>query len=128
MKTIALIATAGLALVLSTNAFAAPLSSVGAIDATTDIRIMPMSALGSVDSQRAAAVAGGDVVQLQFVGRPTNPALKGELGNDGLEIADLVALYSDMDGVVWAFVNPSSDDSDDHVEVTAVVEVDAAAY
>jgi hypothetical protein len=127
ISTLALAAILGLS--FAGSAIAEPLTSVSEIRRATDVRVMLLSPLGVVDGRRAEAVAGLDVVQLQFVGHPTNQALERELVNVGFDMDHLVALYSDVDGKVWAYVKGAKpiafiaglkkhgdddDDDDDH--------------
>ena len=105
MKTTRFALAAGLTVALSATAFAAPLPSVMHIGDGTAIHVIDTARTGSIEASRAAAIAGGDVAELKFVGMPTNPFLEDELDDEGYEIADLVKLYTDMNGGVWAFVD-----------------------
>ena len=111
MKTSHLVLATGLTIALSAGAIAAPLPSVMHIGDGTAIHVIDTARTSGIEAVRAAAIAGGDVAELKFVGMPTNPFLEDELDDEGYEIADLVKLYTDMNGVVWAFV--SADDEDE---------------
>jgi len=113
MKLSAFAVAAGAALVTSASALAAPLTSVSQIGADTEIRVLSTARTGSIEGRRAAAIAGLDVNELRFVGLPTNAALEDELEDEGYEMGDLVKLYTDMNGVIWAYVHPEKEDKEE---------------
>jgi hypothetical protein len=83
------------------------------IGTSTEIHIFDTAQTSTIEGTRAAGIAGGDVVELKFVGKPTNPWLEDELDDDGYEMADLVKLYTDMYGAVWAFVSADEEEEEE---------------
>jgi hypothetical protein len=82
------------------------------INESTDIRIINVAQVGgSVDAIRAAAVAGVDVQATLHTAVGGNSFISKKLEDEGFENGDVVAVYMDVNGVFWVYVD--EDDEDD---------------
>jgi hypothetical protein len=75
-----------------------------------DIRIVPVSVVGGVvDGLRADAFAGTDVQEVQWIGQ-NDPLLDRALDRRNVDISEVDAIYTDLNGTYWVFVDLADDD------------------